>query len=735
MYAFEMCGTACGSCDEECIDDPDWHKNGEPEKDCAWASRFTKRCTTIGADMRRGYEACRYACRTCDFDTTGESSSTAWTVTYRGARESCRAEVGAAISHCPDAFPEFETAVEDNPTCGFAAVGAGVGSLYTVMRLIDEGILEPSDVCLFEATERVGGRTYSLRYSDLNSKGSLVVDAGAYRTWPRFTPVTHAVITEYLGINVTCYDADEDPCERFIIVDGETGHNLGFTHYLEVMAERIISAGVRFFPWHHLKKIDHSDDLSLTLTFSNGATATVLPPAEEIGTTGGSLILNTPQRPLLDIFRASATSLGLTASDFDQAHAVGTAVVTKCYLYYERAWWIDLGLTSGDFSLSGDATNMQLQGRYHDGDIVCDDDDNCSGFLLATYSFDYGGVLAQYFRRFQRDRPEPVTIISSSTVEGEMFLQHAHDRLTEYHLYENPDPSYTPFEARQILENGDPPAFAILATWNTAVVGAGGGWHGYLNLDYVDTMPELLADKGIHIINEAFSKVQSWAEGSFQQADFVLENSYGIPRPWDFEGEEVPIHVAQTAAYTPEDCEADGGSSGGGSSGGGSSGGATTDDELSCFLGDTLITKILDDDSTVFVKLSQVKEGDKIVAAEGVPGIVTEVLIHPIFDTVSVAVYQSKYGEIVGTVSHPVLDSVKKEWIDFGHISNIEKRFVDQFYNLEIDGNSPGASSQHAYLLNDGLVASGLGDNVILNTRFPRQASWKRFAKEQAASE
>jgi len=241
MYAFEMCGTACGSCDEECIDDPDWHKNGEPEKDCAWASRFTKRCTTIGADMRRGYEACRYACRTCDFDTTGESSSTAWTVTYRGARESCRAEVGAAISHCPDAFPEFETAVEDNPTCGFAAVGAGVGSLYTVMRLIDEGILEPSDVCLFEATERVGGRTYSLRYSDLNSKGSLVVDAGAYRTWPRFTPVTHAVITEYLGINVTCYDADEDPCERFIIVDGETGHNLGFTHYLVSTFYYIIS--------------------------------------------------------------------------------------------------------------------------------------------------------------------------------------------------------------------------------------------------------------------------------------------------------------------------------------------------------------------------------------------------------------------------------------------------------------------------------------------------------------
>ena len=92
---------------------------------------------------------------------------------------------------------------------------------------------------MFEATERVGGRTYSVRYGDRN----LVVDAGAYRTWPEYTPVTHALITQELGLTVACYDPSEVPCEKYVVVDSTTGHNVGLATYVERLADDLFAAG------------------------------------------------------------------------------------------------------------------------------------------------------------------------------------------------------------------------------------------------------------------------------------------------------------------------------------------------------------------------------------------------------------------------------------------------------------------------------------------------------------
>lgn len=46
--------------------------------------------------------------------------------------------------------------------------------------MVDEGKVAASDVCIFEMTERVGGRLMSLR--GLGPDGDLIVDAGGYRT-------------------------------------------------------------------------------------------------------------------------------------------------------------------------------------------------------------------------------------------------------------------------------------------------------------------------------------------------------------------------------------------------------------------------------------------------------------------------------------------------------------------------------------------------------------------------
>lgn len=46
--------------------------------------------------------------------------------------------------------------------------------------MVDDGKIDASGVCVFEMTERVGGRLYSLR--GLGPDGDLSVDAGGYRT-------------------------------------------------------------------------------------------------------------------------------------------------------------------------------------------------------------------------------------------------------------------------------------------------------------------------------------------------------------------------------------------------------------------------------------------------------------------------------------------------------------------------------------------------------------------------
>ena len=117
----------------------------------------------------------------------------------------------------------------------------------------------------------------------------------------------------------------------------------------------------------------------------------------------------------------------------------------------------------------------------------------------------------------------------------------------------------------------------------------------------------------------------------------------------------------------------------------------------------------------------------------------TEALTHEVGGMMEVAVLSTPHGALVGTTYHPVL--VGSEWheIAAAHAAGLlpevsfEQRFVDALYNLEIDGDAPGASA-HAYVVN-GVIASGLGDNEVLNLAFPRQESWKAEKERNAATE
>jgi hypothetical protein len=68
-------------------------------------------------------------------------------------------------------------------------------------RLVDEGKVSAEEVCVFEMTERVGGRLFSLR--GLGPDSDLSVDAGGYRT-VRLIGFSSSLSTKLSGLCCFC---------------------------------------------------------------------------------------------------------------------------------------------------------------------------------------------------------------------------------------------------------------------------------------------------------------------------------------------------------------------------------------------------------------------------------------------------------------------------------------------------------------------------------------------------
>lgn len=121
-----------------------------------------------------------------------------------------------------------------------------------------------------------------------------------------------------------------------------------------------------------------------------------------------------------------------------------------------------------------------------------------------------------------------------------------------------------------------------------------------------------------------------------------------------------------------------------------------------------------------FKKIGEVKKGDMVTSIKDgkrVKGVVTEKLVHPTNDVVPVV----KYKNMVADPNHPFF--LNNSWSDISELpnSNLTYEFIDNFYNLEIDGKEV-ESSEHNYII-EGITVSGLGDNQILNSLFLRQST------------
>ena len=151
----------------------------------------------------------------------------------------------------------LSTAFTPPTTCSDAVVGGGWSGVYFLYRRALASA-DPSSLCLFESSHRIGGRTYSVGPSTLNNE--FTVDIGAYR----FSPDMHLpgdLILHDLKLPVACYepscpDAAKDFPPPFMfnysaplvrIVDPTTKLPAGYVTALHAMLKRLEPLGVRVF--------------------------------------------------------------------------------------------------------------------------------------------------------------------------------------------------------------------------------------------------------------------------------------------------------------------------------------------------------------------------------------------------------------------------------------------------------------------------------------------------------
>lgn len=90
--------------------------------------------------------------------------------------------------------------------CKFTVIGGGVGGLFAAYRAYNASLYQPHEICIFEKTDRVGGRAYSVRNVFPIAPS---VDIGAHR----YDRVIHRIMSSLvniLGLYTRCYSKTPD---------------------------------------------------------------------------------------------------------------------------------------------------------------------------------------------------------------------------------------------------------------------------------------------------------------------------------------------------------------------------------------------------------------------------------------------------------------------------------------------------------------------------------------------
>eukprot|EP00928_Gymnodinium_smaydae_P015894 TRINITY_DN15908_c0_g1_i1.p1 TRINITY_DN15908_c0_g1~~TRINITY_DN15908_c0_g1_i1.p1 ORF type:complete len:468 (-),score=45.50 TRINITY_DN15908_c0_g1_i1:57-1460(-) len=425
----------------------------------------------------------------------------------------------------------------DSKYCRTTVVGGGPGGVYFAWRLSASNPSKAHDTCIFERSERVGGRIYTLR--GLGPHSDLTVEMGAYRFNDApmveqesdnksefvYTPLTAAVIKNALGLPVAEYEPGNANSTMLKIVDRQ-GFNAGYHTFVEQLANVTISRGVQMI---------YSATLHSIAPLANGDFLIFFEDGRRVQTS--ALLLNLPQLPLLRILQQSGPLLQADGYP-DVLQAPLPVDGAKLYVHYRDAWWRNyLNLTHGQFSASGALKKMHpLQGRYHDGDVRCSNG-WCRGFLEVAYVYSDD---ARFFLPQQLSSDPPYSLLHASDAAGAFFLEKMHAALCAYHE--------AALRRAGVLEKVTAlrPDFALLSYWGAQTVGFGAAVHSTKEDGRSTDMlaAESMApfpSKRFYVANEGFGSLRGpdaslsskhgWAECSLVMAENILTSHFGLSRP------------------------------------------------------------------------------------------------------------------------------------------------------------------------------------------------------------
>mmetsp|Transcript_158284 Transcript_158284/g.279359 ORF Transcript_158284/g.279359 Transcript_158284/m.279359 type:complete len:554 (+) Transcript_158284:81-1742(+) len=477
--------------------------------------------------------------------------------------------------------------------CSQVVVGGGPGGVYAAFRLAEAARTESKGappVCLFERSDRLGGRILSLR--GMGPKQDLVVEAGAYRFSPKvdcakwgpkgheiteceYTPLTAAIVKGALDLPTGLYDPDSQHNSSMEKIVDSQGHSAGYSTFVEEMAQQMVSTGhAKIFFEHELLALreaeDGTKDVLLQLKSPDGL---------KVARTQ-SVVLNLPQLPLLRMLGASSSAFSPPPPLF----APMTHAIMKFYVYYEDAWWRNyLNLTAGVFDNAASTEGIgqeyfwgvqfpaPLVGRYFDGDYRCDGEAprKCRGYLEVAYTGDNAAV--EFFRPYVLNRQLPVHILNAShPVSGEL-LKIVHRSLVELHK------DALRSAGKLELVNASLPDSGVLSLWSAEAVGYESGCHFMKSPLAAGTAPgdvplfrNSSAERGrlllqpfgastqIFVANEAFGWPSCWAESSLVMAENAVLRMANLSRPrWLSEAVYKHILFEKSASEVPAQVPAD----------------------------------------------------------------------------------------------------------------------------------------------------------------------------------
>lgn len=357
-----------------------------------------------------------------------------------------------------------------------------------------------------------------------------------------------------------CVGCDEYNLSKVVDVHG---NNAGMTTFVDAMAA---SAGkaVHFFLNAEVVQLKKAGE-SFDVVVANGTAVTVR-----------SLILAMAQPPLVKLLHSSpqvvteATRVPSVMNSYRALHRVRASPAVKVYVLYEDAWWVnDLNLTSGSFNnsaapheqTSGTAVPQfpPLQGRYHDGDVRCDSQGKCRGFLETMYAFD--DVSVAFYRPYRAGGGQPFTVLGADPqdVAGADLLDSIHEELVRFHSEALGDKGA--LERVRALR----PSLAVLSIWDEAAAGFGGAIHDWFRDarntstcssfgDCQQKMPPTLMHPlqplPLYVVGEAFGARNGWMESALAMAENVLHKFYGLVRPLWID-EKTYVNDVLYSSYSP----------------------------------------------------------------------------------------------------------------------------------------------------------------------------------------